>query len=101
MSQLERTIAAARGSQMLRLCLIFGLALVLLVPIAMIWGLVSERQDRSQSAIAEVSSKWGNAQTIAGPALVLPYTVQGVERNVVFLPKALRTTGRINVEERS
>ena len=37
----------------------------------MIWGLVSERQDRNKEATAEVSSKWGNTQTIIGPALIL------------------------------
>jgi inner membrane protein len=81
------------------LCLIVGLAVVLLIPIAMIWGLVAERQDRSHSAAAEVSSKWGDTQTIVGPALILPYTVRRVEyssgnevvhtevKNAVFLPR--------------
>jgi inner membrane protein len=113
MSQLERTIDAVRNSQMLRLCLIAGLALVLLIPIVMIWGLVSERQDRNREATAEVSSKWGNTQTIIGPALVLPYTARWTEttpagevvrtgvRNAVFLPKQLKTTGRVDVESRS
>jgi len=113
MSQLESLIDAVRSSQILRLCLIVGLALVLLIPIAMIWGLVSERQDRNREATAEVSSKWGNTQTITGPALILPYTARWMEttpagevartgvRNAVFLPKQLRTAGRIDVESRS
>jgi len=113
MSQLERTIDAVRGSQMLRLFLITGLALVLLVPIAMIWGLVSERQNRNREAAAEVSSKWGNTQTVIGPALILPYTARWTEttasgaivhtgvRNAVFLPKNLRMKGRIDVDSRS
>jgi len=56
MSQLERIVDAIRNSQILRLCLIAGLAVVLLVPIVMIWGLVSERQDRNREATTEVSS---------------------------------------------
>ena len=113
MSQVERLIYAVRHSQMLRLCLIIGLAVVLLVPVVMIWGLVAERQDRNSEATAEVSSKWGGTQTIIGPALILPYTARWTEttptgevsrtgsRNAVFLPKQLRTTGRIDVEARS
>jgi inner membrane protein len=113
MSQLERIVDAIRNSQILRLCLIAGLAVVLLVPIVMIWGLVSERQDRNREATAEVSSKWGNTQTIIGPALILPYMARWTEttpsgevtrtgvRNAVFLPKELRTTGRVDVESRS
>jgi inner membrane protein len=113
MSQLDRMVDSVRNSQMLRLCLIVGLALVLLVPIVMIWGLVSERQDRNKEATAEVSSKWGSTQTIIGPALVLPYTAHWTDttpagdvmrtgvRNAIFLPKELRTSGRVDVESRS
>src|SRR5206468_1362814 len=76
--------------------------------------LISERHDRRDAAIAEVSAKWGKAQTITGPVLVLPYTVRRVEavkdgqeiihtytRQAVFLPKQLRVTGRIDSELRS
>jgi len=113
MSQLESIVSAVRNSQMLRLCLIIALTLVLLIPIAMIWGLVSERQNRNREATTEVSSKWGNTQTVVGPALILPYTAKWSEatpageilrtgiRNAVFLPKLLRTKGRIEVESRS
>ncbi len=113
MSQLETMINFVRNSQMLRLCLIVGIALVLLIPIAMIWGLVSERQNRNQEATAEVSSKWGSTQSIVGPALILPYTARWTEttpagevsrtglRNAVFLPRQLRMTGRVDVESRS
>ena len=111
MSQLESVFNAVRG--LLRLVLIGGLAVVLLVPVIMIWGLVSERQDRNREATAEVSSKWGGTQTIIGPALILPYTARWTEttpageivrtgsRNAVFLPKQLHSKGRIDVESRS
>jgi len=113
MTHLENLIDSIRNSQMLRLCLVVGLALVLLIPIAMIWGLVSERQSRNNEATTEVSSKWGNTQLIAGPALILPYTARWTEttpagevsrtgvRNAVFLPRQLTTRGRIDVESRS
>ena len=95
----ERLTSSIRSSQMLRLLLIGFLALLLQIPIAMITGLVSERQGRRQEAVAEVSSKWGNIQIITGPALVVPYTYRWTEfamggqeitrteaRNAIFLP---------------
>jgi len=112
-SQLETIINAVRNSQMLRLCLIVGIVLVLLIPVAMIWELVYERQNRNQEATVEVSSKWGNTQSVIGPALILPYTARWTEmtpageisrtgqRNAVFLPTQLRLTGRVDVESRS
>lgn len=95
-------------SQTLRLVAIAGLALVLLIPIAMIGGLVSERRHRRAAAVQEVSSKWGNPQTVVGPALVIPYTHRWTEvssgtqvehsqtRHWVFLPERLAARGRID-----
>jgi inner membrane protein len=98
---LDFTMTSIRGSQTLRLFFLGFLALLLLIPIAMISDLVSERQQRRAGAVAEVSSKWGNAQSITGPALVIPYIHQWQEtsagaqvthsetRNAVFLPEQL------------
>jgi inner membrane protein len=98
---------------MLRLLSIGFLALLLQIPVAMIGGLVSERQERRQAAIAEVSSKWGNAQSITGPALVVPYTHRWTEaaaggqpvtrtesRNAIVLPEQLRIRGTIDSDLR-
>jgi inner membrane protein len=60
----ERLASSIRNSQMLRLFSVGFLALLLQIPIAMIGGLVSEREARRQAAVAEVSSKWGNAQAM-------------------------------------
>ena len=112
MSAVERLIAAGQSSQMLRVFLVGALTLVLLLPIARIGGLVSERQERHQTAVVEVSDKWGNTQSVTGPALVLPYTTLDEQpesdqtpavdrtRYAVFLPAELRVTGQINTESR-
>ena len=110
---IERLTSSLRSSQMLRLLLVGFLALLLQIPIALIAELVSERQERRQEAVAEVSSKWGNAQVIAGPALVVPYTWRWTEfptggqeitrtevRNAIFLPERLHTRGSIDSETR-
>jgi inner membrane protein len=99
---------------MVRLFLVGALALLLVIPIVMIYGLVSERQTRHDAVIAEVASSWGKTQAVTGPALILPYTVRFLEtsaagketerietRHGVFLPKSLRAKGHIDVETRS
>ncbi len=111
---IERLASSIRNSQVLRLFSVGFLALLLQIPIAMIGGLVSERQERRQAAVAEVSSKWGNAQAITGPALVVPYAHRWTEastggqqitrtetRNAIFLPEQLRARGSIDSEIRN
>ena len=111
---IERLTSSLRSSQMLRLLWVGFLALLLQIPIALIAELVSERQERRQEAVAEVSSKWGNTQIITGPALVVPYTHRWTEfatggqevtrtevRNAIFLPERLHTRGSIDSETRS
>lgn len=104
---------ALRGSQILRLITIGCLVLVLQIPIMVVDGLVSERQMRRQEAVTEVSGKWGGAQSLVGPALVVPYTVRWTEENAkgrivsrsathnaVFLPERLKVTGDVKSEIR-
>jgi inner membrane protein len=113
LDSIERLISSIRSSQMLRLFSMGLLALLLQIPIAMIGGLVSERQERRQAAVTEVSSKWGNVQFIIGPALLVPYAYRWTEtsangqqstrtetRNAIFLPQQLRVRGSINSELR-
>jgi inner membrane protein len=109
----DRLSSSLRSSQMLRLFSIGFLVLLLLIPIGMINRLVGERQERRQSVIGDVTSKWGNAQTITGPALVVPYVVRWAEtgannqtisrsetRVATFLPESLRARGAITSETR-
>lgn len=101
-------------SATVRLLSVGLLVLLLQIPILMIGGLVQERQARRDAAIADVSSKWGQSQTIVGPALVLPYTVRWTEhtqgglqiprtetRAAIVLPRTLRARGTIQSETRS
>jgi inner membrane protein len=62
-----------KNSVGLRLFIIGVLSLVLLIPAMMIQGLITEREQRRDSAVFEVSYKWGQPQTIAGPILTVPY----------------------------
>src|SRR5262245_27141418 len=106
LDSVERLASSIRSSQMLRLFSVGLLALLLQIPIAMIGGLVAERQERRQAAVSEVSSKWGNVQSIIGPVLVVPYAYRWTEAsasglqvtrhetsNASLLPQQLRVGG--------
>ena len=110
----EQLASSIRGSQVLRLLSVGFLALLLQIPIGMIGRLVSERQERRQGAVAEVSSKWGHTQAITGPVLVVPYTHRWTEtpaagqpitrtgtRNAIFLPERLEARGALDSEIRN
>jgi inner membrane protein len=110
---IDRLTSSMRSSQTMRLLTVGLLVLLLQIPVAMIGGQVSERQNRGMEAIEEVSSKWGNRQFLSGPALVVPYTYRWVETNrdgqevarteprfAVFLPDALEIRGTAETEIR-
>jgi inner membrane protein len=50
-----------------------GLALVLMIPVAMIQDLVAERRARAGEAAAGIAEGWGKRQSVAGPYVVIPY----------------------------
>lgn len=94
-----------RHANSLKGAIIFLLLLILLIPTAMIDGIIRERQSRQHEAVGEVAGKWGLSQIISGPVLVLPY--EEISRNQVgqelnrelkhayLLPDDLRITGEV------
>ena len=92
------------------------LVLILLIPLAMIRGVLHERTSRRNVAVQEITSAWGQNQVVVGPVLVLPYhyrtkiwkeqTINGkVERveveetnvaNAFFLPSELAVDGTVS-----
>jgi inner membrane protein len=86
------------------------LTLILLIPAVWIMSLIEERQERAVSVVLEVSEKWGGSQTLVGPILVIPYTVQETRENAsgtytvqrtenaYFLPEKLSVTGEVEPE---
>jgi inner membrane protein len=109
---IDRLATSMRDSQLLRLFVLAVLALLLQIPVSMIGSLVNERQERNDAAVAEVSSKWGEAQSITGPVLVVPYTRRWTEdpggrsiartetRNAILLPDQLMIHGTMKSEVR-
>ena len=87
---------------------------LLLIPTCMIKNLVNERESTQNNAILEVSSKWGNEQTISGPYISIPYLknvkeksnsgyadkVVQIKEYLHILPTQLNINGNINPEKR-
>ncbi len=48
-------------------------AIVLAVPLFMVWLLIYDRQEESRTAQSSISQGWGGPQVLAGPLLVIPY----------------------------
>ncbi len=99
-------------SVLLKIVIVGVIILVLMIPSMMITNLVRERSYRKMEVINEVSSKWGQLQTIAGPYITIPYYEEvtisnGVkeirEHTLNYFPKKLDITGDINpvVKKRS
>jgi inner membrane protein len=62
-----------KRSFLLKTLLIAALAIILMLPVAMIRDLVAERQARRNEAVTGIAEGWGKRQTLAGPYLAIPY----------------------------
>ncbi|MEC5148146.1 cell envelope integrity protein CreD [Chitinophaga sp. 212800010-3] len=70
------------------------LMLVLLVPSVMIQDLIRERGHRQQEATREVSSRWGDEQSISGPVLAVPSRTKP-DSYLFLLPENLKVNGEL------
>ncbi len=97
-----------RNSVTIKFIVIGILILVLLIPAGMIRRLIQERNSLRNSAISEVSYKWGNPQTIGGPIITIPYKIYyKKDKEIIediqyahFLPEDLNIQGEVYPEER-
>ncbi|WP_238382745.1 cell envelope integrity protein CreD [Cognatilysobacter segetis] len=58
----------------LKMVLVAVMALVILVPLAMVNGLIGERQAYRRQAVADIVRSYAGAQTLTGPVLTVPYS---------------------------
>ncbi len=101
MEELFAAIGRFARSPAFKFFLIGLLIVLLLIPLLLVFGLVTEREGRARQVEGEVARIWGAAQQVSGPFLVVPYTVrletmqadkrieQVQERRAVFLPEQL------------
>lgn len=93
--------------------IIIVITLILLIPTVLVQELIHERENVQEQAIEEVSSKWGNGQTITGPFVSVPYdkfikrTLTDSTSEIVtlkkwahFLPEQLNIEGKVAPEKR-
>jgi inner membrane protein len=93
--------------------LVIGLSVAMAVPLFFIQLALSDRQGTANNAAAEIATGWGGPQTVAGPMLVVPYTVteartgpNGATVSVLrrdarmLLPEALGMTVHADTETR-
>lgn len=62
-----------RNSTILKLLGVGGLILVMIIPLLMINGVLSDRLTRRNEAVVEITSSWGKEQNVVGPVLGIPY----------------------------
>lgn len=75
-----RSPNASRGKSLgVKFFLLGVLALMLCIPLFMVWGLVKEREANYRRTTAEIGRQWGADQTINGPFLAVPVIQQWTE----------------------
>jgi len=103
-----------KNSILFKVSIIFIMILLLLIPASLVKDLIREREMVQQSAIREVSSKWGNSQTLTGPYISIPFDnyVKRYENKdstekivlvkdwIYILPEQLIIDGNLEPEER-
>lgn len=106
---IKRTVDAIQNSVTLKLFVVGFLILVLLIPTSMVSDLIQERKSRQHEVVKEIAEKWGQAQTVTGPILTIPFNrsftrPDGSHGNELhyayFLPRTLSISGTLRPEIR-
>ncbi|MFK7886121.1 MAG: cell envelope integrity protein CreD [Gammaproteobacteria bacterium] len=106
MSQLLRALGRSVG---LKLAMIGFLVLVLLLPTAMIEGVVRERAALEHEARGNIMQAFGHAQTLSGPILRIPYRQPKIAANgkrfektgaIYHLPRNATFKTNVDTQER-
>jgi len=97
-------MAISSGSALTKAIIVVGVALVLLIPLALLQNLVMERVQLREVAYGQVAQGWGGAQLLSGPVLALPVTARNdngqiVTRQWYVLPEAVDITADIVVQD--
>lgn len=110
LSQNGSPAAELAFNPIVKILLIAGLALALLIPLALVQDLVGEREDRLRQVVREIGDLWGRPQTLAGPLLLVPASrvqvdEQGrrtrLEEQLVLLPDVYHVEAALEPERRS
>lgn len=83
----------SNNSLILKIVLVGVLALAMLIPLAMISGLIDERQRNADWTAQAISNEWSQAQTVSGPRLVFEYEV--TDKDADGKPQVRKTTRKV------
>src|SRR5881275_3318128 len=108
-----------RHTTIIKLLGVGALVLILLIPLTMITGVLNDRLQRRNEAVADITSSWGKEQSVIGPVLGIPYQYKfkavkempapdgKMERreveetaiaNAYFLPETLNVTADVQTQ---
>jgi inner membrane protein len=74
------------------------LLLLMLIPMALVSGVISDREQYQRQALAGFQASWGPAQSVLGPILVVPFLIgEGVQEHREYLHIA---SSRLNIAAR-
>ncbi len=76
----------------LKFLFIIVLTIVMAIPLFLIQLALSDRENRASGAATDIAGGWGGPQVVAGPVLLLPYTVV---RDQVVDGKQVQSTQRL------
>lgn len=80
--------------------IIMVLVLILLIPTAMVDGIIRERNHRQNEVTEQISDSWGKAQVITGPIIAIPYLLDTSRTKYAYiLPENLKVNGEILPEK--
>lgn len=87
-----------------RIATMLLLALLLLVPLRLIGGIVSDQMRHESEAAKAVGASWGGPLTVVGPTVKVPYRRSSgtteVDGTLVLLPDKLQVDARLHPEQR-
>ena len=70
-----------KDSLPLKIALMGVLALLMLIPLAMVQGQIRDRERSADSSRDEVAASWGRAQTLTGPVLKFSYEMEVIDED--------------------
>lgn len=109
MSDVRFSLPTTRTSVTIKLIVVGILIVALMIPAVMVMQLISEREQRRNQAVNEISESWSGPQTLAGPLLALPVRLQEKDKDgkpfhrtvlTYHLPDALSVDGKVDTQTR-
>ena len=80
-----------KDSLPVKIALMGTLALLLLIPLAMVRSQIDDRQNAASASQDEVAASWGRAQTLTGPVLKFTYEIEILDKDQKHLEEATLT----------